>query len=782
MGQITIRDENNIETGKVEPPKPWVIDMLWLDTSGARSILRRWDGIGWVKVNDYDDEIGGIEDELDKKPDKDMIYTRVETDAKFSVTDAAISSKVSETVYTGNKTAVEAAIKKAEQDSKDYADTKDSAVVTKAKEDAIAAAEAARLAAEAVAVATANQARIDAEAHADGRVTAEETRAIEAARLATIAAQDAADEAERKAKEASNKYADAQIAKAPLFTWIKYSQYADGRSMTNDPTGAVYRGVAFNQTSITPSTDPLKYDWLKIQGDRGDKGTAGVKGADGKTPYVHIRYSNNGGAAFTADGGKTVGDWMGTLTNFTEISSTVPSEYTWAKIKGEKGDRGLIGSTGISITKVDVMYQLGASSTAAPTGTWSTTAPTWVDGQYMWSKTVTTYSSGVPTESKPVMITGGKGATGSTGGTGATGRGVTGITEQYAMIDSKTIPPIESDWKNNAPVWQTGKYMWTRSIITYTTSPTRVVTTPVVDTAWEAVNDLEWGGRNLLLGSYLNLESTAYNIATLDLADDIPDGTTVTMTIKGQLGVGKQYWGIYNSGGSVNPAGIYESDKGSDGIYTKTFDWRIAPENNKVHIYTMPSSVVVDSYIEWVKLEIGNRSSRVWYPATEDIQDEIRESSRLVTENFTSFNEQLPELIKDTVSKDFTSKDNFGELKRNTETSLTQTADEFDFAFKQVSSSIGDVSDMATEKFEEMSKYIRFVGGSIVLGEEGTDTNLTLKITKDKIQFLDNELEVAHFTNKKLYVQDGEFLKTLRLGDFAFQPRTNGNISFGKVR
>jgi hypothetical protein len=82
-------------------------------------------------------------------------------------------------------------------------------------------------------------------------------------------------------------------------------------------------------------------------------------------------------------------------------------------------------------------------------------------------------------------------------------------------------------------------------------------------------------------------------------------------------------------------------------------------------------------------------------------------------------------------------------------------------------------------QFEEIRKYIRFVDGNILLGEEGN--TLTLRIENDRISFLDSGLEVAYFSNNKLYVTDGEFLNSLQLGNFAFMPRENGNLSFAKI-
>ena len=66
-----------------------------------------------------------------------------------------------------------------------------------------------------------------------------------------------------------------------------------------------------------------------------------------------------------------------------------------------------------TITGVDVMYCRANSSLQCDETTitvgWSTTAPAWVNGEYIWQKTVTTYDAGDPTESEPTCLTGAAG-------------------------------------------------------------------------------------------------------------------------------------------------------------------------------------------------------------------------------------------------------------------------------------------------------------------------------------------------------------------------------------
>ena len=138
------------------------------------------------------------------------------------------------------------------------------------------------------------------------------------------------------------------------------------------------------------------------------------------------------------------------------------------------------------IVSVDVLYAKNQSTTTAPTTGWSTTAPQWESGYYIWQKTATTNLYGDITESEPTCIQGAKGDTGDTGGTGATGNGVSAIEEQYYLSTSNTTQTGGS-WSTSQPAWSSGKYIWTRSHITWTDNTT-TDTDPVLAQAINGAN------------------------------------------------------------------------------------------------------------------------------------------------------------------------------------------------------------------------------------------------------------------------------------------------------
>ena len=128
---------------------------------------------------------------------------------------------------------------------------------------------------------------------------------------------------------------------------VRYSANADGANMSTSPAGAIYMGTAITSTSAAPTANTA-YAWSKILGDQGpqgNQGTPGQAGSDGKTPYLHIKYSDNG-TSFTANNGETPGSWLGQYVDFNAVDSTVFGDYTWSKIQGVQGNQGIQGPVG----------------------------------------------------------------------------------------------------------------------------------------------------------------------------------------------------------------------------------------------------------------------------------------------------------------------------------------------------------------------------------------------------------------------------------------------------
>ena len=330
------------------------------------------------------------------------------------------------------------------------------------------------------------------------------------------------------------------------------------------------------------------------------------------------------------------------------------------------------------ISKVEVQYYRSTSATTQTGGSWQTTAPSWRNGTYIWTRTVTTYTDGSTSTVGPINVTGQRGEDGDVGATGpagsdgkngADGRGVSSMQEQYYLSNSNTSPTGGS-WQTTQPALTANKYIWTRIKITYTDGAIGY-TTPVCDvlrTTTEArltvaedsikskveqtaFNELgaevsrqgtlikqtsedillmagrTVGGTNYLLDSGREVSNAEYNIANYYFSDGMKPKARETMTARiwGSLGAGKTGFGIWNTNGYNALANL--TDNG-DGTFSATFEWKLvgsAPdyavtEQSQTHIqvYALPRTATgATSSITKIKLERGDYATD-WTPHPDD--------------------------------------------------------------------------------------------------------------------------------------------------------------------
>ena len=208
-------------------------------------------------------------------------------------------------------------------------------------------------------------------------------------------------------------------------------------------------------TAYTDNSKTVTYTYAK-QGVKGDTGSQGSSVTVSKIEY------QAGASATTAPTGTwssgvvavTEGNYLWTKTTFSD--NNVAYGVTRQGVNGTKGNDGK------GISSIVEQYYQSTSATAQSGGTWSTIVPTWVDGKYIWTRSVITYTDSTTQTTSPVCITGQK---------GGTGVGVASVDVWYYQSSSATSLSGGS-WSTTAPTWADGKYVWTKTITTYTDTTT----------------------------------------------------------------------------------------------------------------------------------------------------------------------------------------------------------------------------------------------------------------------------------------------------------------------
>lgn len=159
---------------------------------------------------------------------------------------------------------------------------------------------------------------------------------------------------------------------------------------------------------------------------------------------------------------------------------------------------------------------------------------------------------------------------------------------------------------------------------------------------------------------------------------------------------------------------------------------------------------------------------------TMNIANALAETERILT----SLIQQTSEQIKLEVSQTYTTN---ARLDEAISTNMTQLADSFTFSFSRLQAVVDDNAADTQQRFTEISKYIRFEGGNIVLG--GSDSNITLTIENDLIVFRKNGAQFGWWDGVDFHTGNivVEVNERAQFGNFAFVPRSNGSLSFLKV-
>lgn len=132
--------------------------------------------------------------------------------------------------------------------------------------------------------------------------------------------------------------------RTPYFhTAYANSPTGDRDFSTTNSTNKLYIGT-YSDFEVADSSDYRKYKWVKIKGEDGARGRDGNNGRDGVSSYIHRKYSDNANGSPMSDNSNL--KYIGIYTGTSAIAPTLPSAYTWSKIKGEDGQQGVPGARG----------------------------------------------------------------------------------------------------------------------------------------------------------------------------------------------------------------------------------------------------------------------------------------------------------------------------------------------------------------------------------------------------------------------------------------------------
>nr|DAW67367.1 MAG TPA: tail protein [Caudoviricetes sp.] len=572
---------------------------------------------------------------------------------------------------------------------------------------------------------------------------------------------------------------------------IAYANSADGQNgfSVSDSTNKLYIGQ-YTDFTQADSTDPSKYSWTLIKGDKGatgakgDKGDQGIKGDTGngiKSTAITYQGSTSGTTIPTGTWGTTIptvaaGSFLWTRTVITYTNNSTTTSYS----VGKMGNTGATGATGNGVKSAATTYQAASNGTTIPTGTWSTSVPkTTAALPYLWSRTITTYTDNSTSTAYAVGST----PEGITVG----GRNLLLNTRKFEGSNISTIATLDEKTYNDL------------FVRTYDNSASTSGYKDIISFLKIYPNKL---GETYRLSFYAK-GSGAQKLITYfhGVSGYLPVASVKTSAgYTGNSGDGSSSWTLTNEWKRY----WVEWTLKSTGDLTK----------EKIVLFRLYYGGIAS--ICGVKLEIGNKDTD-WTPAPEDIQNEL--DLKASNESLESERNKLQEALNaanqriDSINAIIQSLTSSGA----NESVLTQTPDGWKFNMTKFNNAINANQEAITKETTDRqagdnnnAALINKVNGHVtkiengqevsyvnigtdadnnpcvLLGKNGgTDNQFRVSISNKEIQFLKdagngNYTKIAYIDGSTFYGANITAVKRLQVGiapnNYYWEVRSNGNL------
>lgn len=415
---------------------------------------------------------------------------------------------------------------------------------------------------------------------------------------------------------------------------------------------------------------------------------------------------------------------------------------------------------GKGIKSTSVTYQIWSNGTSTPTGTWSSTPPkTTADKPYLWTRTVITYSDSTQSTSYSV---------------GSTPEGIQ-VGGRNLLRNSSSF----TDW-NNSGGWKITK---DDSHSTISCSTSNSTSLNLYSMYSKKVN------MNLLLNQNFTL---SFDLKVDDWSKwDIP--SPVILEYYNANNARIYYHDTYLSDSFVKIKGDKKNGEWVKVVLTKKGDlsnMNICVDNvtlNDVKFFGVRFALFKNGsiHIRKPKLEIGTISTD-WTPAPEDVDEAINTER---TERQSAIETKANE-ITSKVSETYVSNSAFEHYQNTVSTQFTQTKKDFTWSINQsvtdakneMSGQIDSVNgrlDGLKQTTDNVNSYMSFDNDALTLGK--SDSAFKTKITNQEWSIQKNGAKVTYINDQTMYITDGQFTQSLKVGAFGFVPRANGSLDFKKV-
>lgn len=410
--------------------------------------------------------------------------------------------------------------------------------------------------------------------------------------------------------------------------------------------------------------------------------------------------------------------------------------------------------TSVYIKKTIVTYAVTDTAQDKPVTGWKTEFPVVPLGKYLWVCTQVFYSDGSSTETYSVSHNGTNGTNGKDGKDGVAGE---------AALSFKLLSSQGQIFKN-------------KSIKTTLTLEVRRGSKKLISSEVKNLGAIQWfkndtrqtgSGLTLSVSESDSVLNTNYSVQVINAKNEILGSDTISLASVTDI---QGIYRFYHLG--PDRPEVPTSYPPSDTVWSRT-----EPEytlGNTDNLYYVDCTLFVNLSFSYGLVQLSSdyeASKKVYADALARIDNAVKITDSQISKEKDALRTEISEKYYDKENLD----SQFGEIS----TKIEQTKNSVNVEFTNFKADLDASKKQNIASFNEIHKYIRFIDGNIYIGVEGNPIQLIEK--NDRLSFVQGGAEVAYFSNNKLYVNDGQFNNTLRIGNFEFSPRPNGSLDFKKV-
>lgn len=337
------------------------------------------------------------------------------------------------------------------------------------------------------------------------------------------------------------------------------------------------------------------------------------------------------------------------------------------------------------------------------------------------------------------------------------GRGVASTTVEYQASTSGTTVPTGA-WSTTIPTVAAGSYLWTKTTTNYTSGNPTIgysVARMGVNGAKGDKGDTGAKGETGPQGPQGVQGLKGDKGATGAQGPTGPTGATGT----GVASMTQQYYMSDSKTTQTGGSWVESMPTWSNGKYLWT-RYKVVYKNPASTVYTTP---VCDSSWEAVNEESTKRQSA--------IETKANEITSKVSETYVS-NSALNH-YKEEVSTQFS------QTKSDFTWTINKSAEDTKNELNGQINSVNGRLDGLKQTTDNVNSYMSFDNDALTLGK--SDSAFKTKITNQEWSIQKNGAKVTYINDQTMYITDGQFTQSLKVGAFGFVPRANGSLDFKKV-